>query len=125
MKLLIDSHALYWWMIGSNRLSKTARALIEDKQNAIFVSAITFYEIENKIRLRKLDLKPQELREAFSASGMQSLAITDLYAELAATLDWEHRDPWDRLLAAQARLEQCALVSIDKVFDDIPVERLW
>ena len=91
----------------------------------IFVSAITFYEIENKIRLRKLDLKPQEIRAAFSASGMQSLAITDLYAELAATLDWEHRDPWDRLLAAQARLEQCALVSIDKVFDDIAVERLW
>ena len=125
MTLLLDSHVFYWWMIGSSRLSAPARALIEDKENAVLVSAVTFYEMENKIRLQKLDLKPQEIRAAFSASGMQSLAITDLHAELAATLDWDHRDPWDRLLAAQARLEKCALVSVDEVFDEIAVERIW
>ncbi|WP_107676130.1 PIN domain-containing protein [Agrobacterium sp. LAD9] len=103
MKVLLDSHAVYWWAIGSDRLSETARSIIEDKANTIFVSAVTFYELDNKMRLRKLDLKPQELRAAVTASGLQTLAITDLHAELAACFDWDHPDPWDRLLAAQTR----------------------
>jgi PIN domain nuclease of toxin-antitoxin system len=125
MKLLLDSHAVYWWTIGSDRLSTKARALIEDKANAILVSAVTFYELDNKMRLNKLDLKPLELRAAVSDSGLQTLAITDLHAELAAAFDWDHRDPWDRILAAQARLEHCAFVSTDLAFDAILHERVW
>ena len=56
---------------------------------------------------------------------MEELAITHDHAEYAAQLDWAHCDPWDRLLAAQALLESCALVSIDKVFDRVPVDRRW
>ena len=114
MRLLLDSHVLYWWMIGSARLPRPTRALVEDKSNSVLVSAVSIYEIEFKIHVRKLDLPPQELRAAFAVSGMQSLAITDEHAELAATLKWDHRDPWDRFLAAQARLEGCALVSADQ-----------
>lgn len=125
MKVLLDSHAVYWWTIGSERLSARARSLIEDKANAILVSAVSFYELDNKMRLNKLDLKPQELRAAVSASGLQTLAITDLHAELAASFDWNHRDPWDRILAAQARLEHCAFVSLDTAFDAVLHERLW
>ncbi|NTE68077.1 type II toxin-antitoxin system VapC family toxin [Agrobacterium tumefaciens] len=125
MKVLLDSHAVYWWTIGSNRLSTKARALIEDKANAILVSAVTFYELDNKMRLNKLDLEPQELRAAVTDSGLQTLAITDLHAELAAAFDWDHRDPWDRILAAQARLEHCSLVSTDLAFDAILHERVW
>ena len=125
MRLLLDSHALYWWMIGSQRLSPAARSLIEDKANPALISAVSFYELENKIRLRKLDLRPQEIRAAVIGNGLQPLAITDLHAEVAATLDWNHRDPWDRILAAQARLERCALISVDKVFDTILPERIW
>ncbi|MGO4317768.1 type II toxin-antitoxin system VapC family toxin [Agrobacterium sp. MCAB5] len=125
MKVLLDSHAVYWWTIGSDRLSDTARSIIEDKANAILVSAVTFYELDNKMRLKKLDLKPQELRAAVTASGLQTLAISDLHAELAAAFDWEHRDPWDRILAAQARLEHCAFVSTDVVFDAVLHERVW
>ncbi len=125
MKILLDSHAVYWWTIGSDRLSGKARSLIEDKANTILVSAVSFYELDNKMRLRKLDLKPQELRAAVTASGLQTLAISDLHAELAAAFDWEHRDPWDRILAAQARLEHCAFVSTDVVFDAILHERVW
>jgi PIN domain nuclease of toxin-antitoxin system len=125
MKVLIDSHALYWWTIGSNRLSGKARALIEDKANTVLVSAVSFYELDNKMRLKKLDLKPQELRAAVAASGLQTLAITDLHAELAAAFDWEHRDPWDRILAAQARLEHCDFVSLDIAFDAVLHERVW
>lgn len=125
MKVLLDSHAVYWWTIGSDRLSPKARALIEDKTNSILVSAVSFYELDNKMRLKKLDLKPQELRAAVMASGLQTLAISDLHAELAAAFDWEHRDPWDRILAAQARLEHCAFVSTDVAFDTVLQERVW
>ncbi|MGG7539711.1 type II toxin-antitoxin system VapC family toxin [Rhizobium sp. 12,4] len=125
MKLLLDSHAVYWWTIGSDRLSIKARSLIEDKANTILISAVSFYELDNKMRLKKLDLKPQELRAAVTASGLLTLAISDLHAELAAAFDWEHRDPWDRILAAQARLEHCAFVSTDLVFDAVLHERVW
>ncbi|MGV1755005.1 type II toxin-antitoxin system VapC family toxin [Agrobacterium sp. CG674] len=125
MKVLLDSHAIYWWAIGSERLSARARALIEDKTNAVLVSAVSFYELDNKMRLKKLDLKPQELRAAVTASGLQTLAITDLHAELAASFDWDHRDPWDRILAAQTRLEHCVLISTDVVFDTVLHERIW
>lgn len=125
MKVLLDSQAVYWWTIGSDRLSTKARTLIEDKANAILVSAVTFYVLDNKMRLNKLDLKPQELRAAVTESGLQTLAITDLHAELAAAFDWEHRDPWDRILAAQARLEHCTFVSTDLAFDAILHERVW
>lgn len=125
MKVLLDSLAVYWWTIGSDRLSLKARSLIEDKGNTVLVSAVSFYELDNKVRLKKLDLKPQELRAAVSASGLQTLAISDLHAELAASFDWEHRDPWDRILAAQARLERCAFISTDLVFDAVLRERIW
>lgn len=125
MKVLLDSHAIYWWAIGSERLSARARALIEDKTNVVLVSAVSFYELDNKMRLNKLDLKPQELRAAVTASGLQTLAITDLHAELAASFDWDHRDPWDRILAAQTRLEHCVLISTDVVFDTVLHERIW
>ena len=125
MKILLDSHAVYWWTIGSDRLSTKARSLIEDKTNVILVSAVSFYELDNKARLKKLDLKPQELRAAVATSGLQTLAISDLHAELAAAFDWDHRDPWDRILAAQTRLEHCAFVSTDVVFDAVLHERIW
>jgi PIN domain nuclease of toxin-antitoxin system len=125
MRVLLDSHAVYWWTIGSDRLSGKARTLIEDKANTILVSAVSFYELDNKMRQKKLDLKPQELRAAVAASGLQTLDISDLHAELAAAFDWEHRDPWDRILAAQARLEHCTFVSTDGVFDAVLHERVW
>jgi len=93
VKLLLDSHAVYWWTIGSDGLSQPARSLIENKANSILVSAVSFYELDNKMRLKTLDLKPQELRAAVTASGLLTLAIDDLHAELAAAFDWDHRDP--------------------------------
>ncbi len=68
---------------------------------------------------------PQELLAAVMASGLQTLAISDLHAELAAAFDWDHRDPWDRILAAQGRLEHCTFVSTDVVFDNVLHERIW
>ena len=125
MRLLLDSHAAYWWMAGSGRLSETARTLILDIDNDLLVSAVTIYEIERKARRRRVDLPPQELRAALRRNAVDDLAITHEHAEYAAWLEWDHRDPWDRLLAAQARLENCALLSADAVFDRIGVHRHW
>ena len=125
MRLLLDSHAVYWWMAGSTRLSRTARELILDNENDLLVSAVSIYEIELKVKRRRVDLPPQELRAALRRNAVVDLALTHEHAEYAACLDWDHRDPWDRLLAAQARLESCALVSADAVFDGIGVGRRW
>lgn len=125
MKLLLDSHAVYWWMTGSARLSETAGELIADNANTLLVSAVSIYEIEFKAGRRRLNLPPQELRAALRRNAVEELAVTHDHAEYAAHLDWDHRDPWDRLLAAQARLENCVLVSIDEVFDGIDINRRW
>ena len=125
MRLLLDSHAVYWWMTGSRRLSASALDLILDGTNAVLVSAVSIYEIELKAGRRRVTLPPQELRAALRRNAVEELTITHDHAEYAAHLDWTHRDPWDRLLAAQALLENCALVSIDRVFDDTPVDRRW
>ena len=125
MKPLLDSRAVYWWMTGNTRLSAVARELILDGANAVLVSAVSIYEIELKAGRRRVNLPPQELRAALRRNAVEELAVTHDHAEYAAHLTWEHRDPWDRLLAAQALLENCVLVSVDKVFDGIPIDRRW
>ena len=125
MKLLLDSHAVYWWMTGSPRLSDAGRKLIVDKANVLLVSAVSMYELELKAGRRRVDLPPQELRAALRRNAVEELAITLDHAEYAALLEWDHWDPWDRLLAAQARLENCAFLSVDTVFDSIAVDRRW
>ena len=125
MKLLLDSHAVYWWMTGNAKLSTTARQLILDSANAVLVSTVSIYEIELKAGRRRVTLPPQELRAALRRNAVEELAVTHDHAEYAAHLDWAHRDPWDRLLAAQALLENCILVSVDEVFDETPVDRRW
>ena len=125
MRLLLDSHAVYWWMTGSPRLSANARQLILDSDNAVLVSAVSIYEIELEAGRRRVSLPPQELRAALRRNTVQELAITHDHAEYAAQLEWMHRDPWDRLLAAQTLLENCVLVSVDKVFDATAVVRRW
>ena len=125
MRLLLDSHAVYWWVAGSRRLSATALELILDRGNAVLVSAVSVYELEWKAQRSRITLPPQELRAALRRNAVEDLPITHDHAEYAAQLDWNHRDPWDRLLAAQARLENCSLVSVDEVFDAIGVDRQW
>ena len=125
MRLLLDSHAVYWWMTGSAKLSPAARALIVNRENAVLVSAVSIYEIELKAGRQRVDLPPQELRAALRRNVVDELPVTHDHAEYAAQLEWEHRDPWDRLLAAQALLESCALVSVDRVFDGTAVDRRW
>ena len=87
MRLLLDSHAIYWWMAGSARLSETARGLILDSKNGLVVSAVSIYQIELKAKRRRVDLPPQELRAALRRNAVEELAITHEHAEYAAFLD--------------------------------------
>ena len=125
LRLLLDSHAVYWWAGGSPRLSETARGLIVDRENTLLVSAVSIYELEWMAIRARVALPSQELRAALRRNSLEDLPITHDHGDYAARLDWDHRDPWDRLLAAQARLENCALVSVDAVFDAIVVDRRW
>jgi len=126
LRLLLDTHALIWWVEDSPLLSETARAAIAD--NEVLVSAASAWEVATKFRLGKLP-SAERMALAFSAEvaaeGFMALPVTLDHAALAGSLDIPHKDPFDRLLVAQARLERVPLVSNERLFDEFGVERVW
>ena len=128
MRLLLDTHALLWWLAGSRRLSANARSAIENDANEVLVSAATAWEITTKHRLGKLpqaELVARDVSGTLAGQGFEALAITVNDAQRAGQLPGPHRDPFDRRLIAQAVVHGLALVSIDAVFDGYGVNRLW
>ncbi|WP_394850282.1 type II toxin-antitoxin system VapC family toxin [Pendulispora brunnea] len=126
MKVLLDTHALLWALVDDQRrLSKAARDLLSDPEHRILVSAASAWEIGTKQRIGKLPPLPGDLASAIATAGFEPLAITMEHAELAVSLPGEHRDPFDRMLAAQARVEGVGIVSADEALDAFGVERLW
>lgn len=125
MRLLLDTHSLFWWLLDSPSLSAVARAAIADDRNEVLTSVASFYELHFKARRNRLPIGSNQLAAGLTASGMTALAISLGHAVRAAQLDWNHRDPWDRVLAAQAQLEQAEIVSRDVVFDQIGLRRVW
>ena len=128
MRLLLDTHALIWWLAGDAQLSTTARSAIEDEGNEVFVSAASAWEVATKHRLGKLPgagpLAVDFAREV-RAQGFAPLPITLEHGQVAGSLAGHHRDPFDRMLVAQAREEKMGLVSIETLFDGFGVTRLW
>lgn len=127
MKLLLDTHIFLWFIMGSSNLSVHARVLIEDVANQKFLSVASLWEIAIKSSLGKLILSapfetliPQQL----SLNGFELLNIEVNHTAVVATLPFHHRDPFDRLLIAQAMVEKMPIVSIDATFDAYPVTRL-
>lgn len=128
MKLLLDTHALLWFLLGDLRLSLPARAAIEDDDNIILVSAVSAMEISTKYRIGKLPEAATiagRLATIVPARGFLGLDITVAHGDLAGLLPFDHRDPFDRLLIAQAQIEQALLVSNEVLFDRFGVRRLW
>jgi PIN domain nuclease of toxin-antitoxin system len=126
--LLLDTHALLWWLDGDERLSAGAREAIADRSNAVMVSAASAWEITTKHRLGKLPGAAEVARDvagAVASQGFLELPITLRDAERAGRLPGPHRDPFDRMLVAQALRADLELVSIERVFDDYGVRRLW
>jgi PIN domain nuclease of toxin-antitoxin system len=128
MRLLLDTHALIWFLEGNKSLGREAGRAIANQSNDVLVSAVSAIEVTNKFRAGKLDqaeLLARDFEATIVAYGFAPLSITVAHASLAGGLDIPHRDPFDRLLIAQARLEQLALVSNEKAFDAFGVTRLW
>jgi PIN domain nuclease of toxin-antitoxin system len=128
MQLLLDTHALLWWFTDDDRLSSTARNLIADESNDIFVSAASAWEIATKQRLGKLDEVPQAARryaELVDADGFVHLPITHLHSLRAGGYDVAHRDPFDRMLAAQSEIEKFGLVTRDPAFAQFGIPTFW
>jgi PIN domain nuclease of toxin-antitoxin system len=112
LNLLLDTHILLWWLADSPRLSKKARRAIEES-GAVFVSAVSAWEIELK-RARGLLRAPNNLEATLRARDLQTLSLTVPHAVAAGRLPLHHRDPFDRMLVAQASLESLTLLTVDK-----------
>lgn len=127
MRLLLDTHTLAWWAEGSSDLPLGVRATIDDPANTIFFSAVSAYELALKNRVGKWPSAPALLAEldTLSDRGFAALPLTVAHARLAGGLPLNHRDPFDRMLAAQALVEDFTIVSIDHQLDQFGVRRLW
>lgn len=128
MKVLLDTHALLWWLDGDRRLSRRARAAVADEDNSVFVSAATAWELATKARLGKLpgalDVAT-DLPGCLTRQGFLELPITVAHAQRAGGLPIDHRDPFDRVLIAQAQMEDLPLVTNEVLFDAFGITRLW
>ena len=128
MRILLDTHALLWWLAGSDRLSKVARGAIADDTNDVLVSAGSAWEIATKYRLGRLPgaaALAEDVTGCLLDQGFRPLAITVADGERAGRLPGPVRDPFDRMLIAQALTLDIALVSIEQPFDRYGVRRLW
>lgn len=114
MKLLLDTHLLLWWLADSPELPAEARSLIAEPENAIFVSAVSLWEIRLKESLGKLRL-PANFDEALEAEAFENLPLAAEHTGEIARLEWLHRDPFDRILIAQARSAGVTLLTADEV----------
>jgi PIN domain nuclease of toxin-antitoxin system len=112
LSFLIDTHVFIWFETGSNRLSRRARALLEDANETAYFSAASFWEIAVKRRAGKLAFKGSA-RAAAADAGLLELDINAADAEIAGDLDWDHRDPFDRMLIAQCLNRNLTLLSAD------------
>jgi PIN domain nuclease of toxin-antitoxin system len=126
--LLLDTHALIWWLAGDARLAARARETIDGDRAKVFVSAASAWEIATKVRLGKLPgaaFIADDIGRFISEHGFQALAVTVEHGQRAGALPGPIKDPFDRMLIAQAMVDGLHLVSIERAFDAYGVLRLW
>lgn len=128
MKLLLDTHTFLWFITDDPQLSTTARALIVDPTNDIFVSPASYWEVAIKVSLGKYPLAvPFErfFTEGIEGNNFLILPVEIRHAAVLSSLPMHHKDPFDRMIIAQAMAEQVSVVGIDAAFDAYNVTRLW
>lgn len=128
MKLLLDTHALLWMSLDDSQLSDTARELIADLENELRLSPASYWESAIKISLQKYALsEPLDdfVSRELANNDISVLQISTQHAQAVSTMPFHHKDPFDRMLIAQAQVEQMAIVSKDDKFDAYGVQRLW
>ncbi|MFC3593757.1 type II toxin-antitoxin system VapC family toxin [Novosphingobium piscinae] len=126
--MLLDTYALIWWLAGDQALGRKAREAIADEGNAVLVSAASAMEVATKVRLGVLpsaELLARDFEAILASQGFAELSITVRHAALAGAMAIAHKDPFDRLLIAQAQAEDLILVSNETLFDGFAVNRLW
>jgi PIN domain nuclease of toxin-antitoxin system len=117
VRLLLDTHILIWWLADNRKLTKNARVIIANPDNDVLVSAVSLWEISIKVALGRLEVELDDLEQNVVASGFRSLPINYRHALTAGRLPAIHRDPFDRMLIAQASVEELRVVSHDRVFE--------
>jgi len=125
--MLLDTNVLYWWLNDPEKLSADARAVVTSGSNLIVVSAVVPWELAIKTNLGKLD--GQELlaiwHAKLAAEGFSEVPIESAHAIRAGLLPRHHRDPFDRMLAAQAQVTGWPIISADRIFEIYGVRRIW
>ena len=113
-RFLLDTHTFLWWLADSKQLGKRCREVISDQRNQIFVSAATTWEILIKMSLGKLEA-PEDIDSVVTDEGFDKLPISLYHGQLAGRLPALHRDPFDRMLIAQAQAEGLILLTADEI----------
>lgn len=128
LRVLLDTHALLWWLFADRRLSRKAKGVVRDPDTTVAVSSATAWEIATKYRLGRLD-SARPLVEDFAGwvvkAGFVELPVSSRHAVRAGSWEVGHRDPFDRMLAAQSQLEGYRLISRDPAFAQFGVDVLW
>jgi PIN domain nuclease of toxin-antitoxin system len=128
VNLLLDTHALAWWLLDDKRLSARVAGLVADAATNVFVSAVSAYEAALKHRLGKWpEVGPLAgaFEQIVAAEGFKLLSVTGRHAARAGLLSALHRDPFDRILAAQAEIEELTLATNDGRFEDFGTRTVW
>jgi len=128
MRVLLDTHALLWWALNDPRLSTRAGATLASFDTEVFVSAASAWEVATKFRIGKLPgagLMAQDFSARVERLGFRELPITVEHGQRAGLLPGSHRDPFDRMLMAQAQAENLPIVSNEELFDEYHVRRIW
>lgn len=129
MRLLLDTHALLWWVFADTKLSRHARAALSSgDENDIFVSSVSAWEIATKFRIGKLPdagVVARDIAGTIAREGFHELSLNVRHVQHAGDLGGIHRDPFDRMLIAQAMLDDLTFVSNERIFDAYGVKRLW
>lgn len=128
MKFLLDTHAFIWWGTKNPKLSPRATNAIAKSGEDSFVSAASVWEIATKLRngrLQEFESASPSITERIAILGFSSLPVTPTHAEKAGYLDHKHKDPFDRMLIAQALVEGLVIISNETLFDQFGVPRLW
>lgn len=128
MKLLFDTHAFVWFLIGDSRLPARLRETLTDPETQYVVSAVSIWEIASKVqrgRWPEAERVIANLDDILANTACLPLAITLQHARLAGFFQWAHRDPFDRILAAQSQIEAIPLLSADRVFRTFGTAVMW
>ncbi|WP_413176466.1 type II toxin-antitoxin system VapC family toxin [Anabaena azotica] len=128
MRILIDTHVFIWWTGDSQKLSLTVYNLLTNPKTQVILSVVSIWEMQIKLSLGKLELKtalPELVEDEVKQNRIELLPLDLSHIYALSNLPNHHRDPFDRLLIAQAKSEELVIISIDEKFDGYDIERLW